>query len=156
MAKVYGKVSMGYTYTRITKVWLLASAPCVGRHPLEINSHKYWKACNLMQEYWAHLQDSSICNEFSPKTVPFQTAVWERQVIISVANNLPMANVTGSDGGPIRGPFLRYITTWYWAPGTRFSIIGLLEFTLNQTSKKIYVDLGFQGGTERLYKVARV
>lgn len=49
--------------------------------------------------------------------------------IFLVAGNLPIANVTGSEGGPIKGPFLRYITTWYWAPGTRFSIIDLLEFT---------------------------
>lgn len=45
------------------------------------------------------------------------------------ADSLPIAKVTGSEGGPIKGPFLRYITTWYWAPGTRFSIIDLLEFT---------------------------
>lgn len=67
-----------------------------------------------------------------------------------------MANVTGSEGGPIKGPFLRYITTWYWAPGTRFSITGLLEFTLNQTPKKIYVELGFQSMTQKPHEVARV
>ena len=67
-----------------------------------------------------------------------------------MAGNLPIANVTGSEGGPIKGPFLRYITTWYWAPGTRFSIIDLLEFTFEPNTHKIYLELGFQRVTQRI------
>lgn len=62
--------------------------------------------------------------------------------VILEAGNLPIANVTGSEGGPIKGPFLRYITTWYWAPGTRFSMIDLLEFTFKPNTQH---DL-FRGG----------
>lgn len=57
------------------------------------------------------------------------------KVVFLVAGNLPRANVTGSEGGPIKGPFLRYITTWYWAPGTRFSITDLLEFTFKPNTQ---------------------
>lgn len=92
----------------------------------------YSSGCKILgEQVWSPIYDD---NDLDLGIGPPPPKKYPDKVILE-AGSLPIAKVTGSEGGPTKGPFLRYITTWYWAPGTRFSIIDLLEFTFKPNTQ---------------------